>query len=158
MIDPELMSYHALSPRNVLVKHIRLWGKGKSQTSWGQSKEKEQTFSIQWGLAWMQKLIRLLLPADSLLWMRVWLWSGILRSLVLTTVTALLAMQKDNSILAVIFCLSGGPLNLKKFPWLHEDNCLCHAVERRYVVSLAGCPGRRKNDSLLLNLTKFLSR
>lgn len=156
-IDLGLMSCHALSPWNVLVKHVRLWGKsnkGKSQTGWGWTKEKEQTFGLQWGLAWKQELIRLFLPADLPLWVKVWFSSGLLRFLVLTTVSALLRLQKDTSILAVSLCLSGGLLNLQKLPQLREGNCPCGTVEGRRVL-LVGCPGRKTGDSYLLNLTKF---
>lgn len=125
-----------------------------NHTGWGWTKEKEQTFGLQWGLAWKQELIRLFLPADSPLWAKVWFSSGLLRFLVLTTVSALLRLQKDTSILAVSLSLSGGLLNLQKLPQLREGNCPCGTVEGRRV-SLVGCSGRKTGDSYLFNLTKF---
>lgn len=110
VIDPGLMSCHVLSLWNVLVSHVRLWGKsnkGKSQNNWDRTKE-GQTFGPYWGLAWKQKLIGLFLAVDSLFGARVWLWSGILRFLIPTTVATLLSLQKGNSIQAVNLCLFVG--------------------------------------------------
>lgn len=87
----------------------------------------------------------------------VWFGSDILRFLALTRNTVLLSLQKDNLILAVSIGLSDGPLKLQKLPWLYKGNCPHDTVVGRHksVSFKVGCPGRRRNDVLLIILTEF---
>lgn len=110
VIDPGLMSCHALSLWNVLLSHVRLWGKsnkGKSQTSWGHTKEQMQTFGPWWGLAWKQKFIGLFLAVDSPFCVRLTLkWHFEIPDPYYCCYTPIPA--KSNSILAVNLCLCVG--------------------------------------------------